>query len=407
MKKLFCVLTVVCMLASLVCVSALAGPDEHDEQILVAAEPTATNAEPTGKITVWSGNVGRDFTTDNTMAVIDVDELTAAIRNDLAANGIPTKYEIEAVATYVSGPSGNASWGFFREGAPVYMALWANKGSNLTNATFSDEKMLQEYVSASDTVLCLYSDNSGDVVNVQTLTLYAYRDTEPTATEAEPTLVGDANADGVINLKDVLVLRKYLADIPVEIDLVGADMTRDNTVNMKDVLALRLRIAYEKDAGEDEVPFSVVGELELGGNEAVWDLPRISVVRNRTELEMLAALNDEGVLKRTDISAFTDDYFKEHALLLIYHVSGCAPTEIAAFERLSDTSIYLRYTVPGWTQPWMVFAMQMVEFSAEDAANLKTIITPDESTTGISSNSEKTVSFPAVAPVPFWADFAA
>ena len=271
MKKLFCVLTVVCLLATLVCVSALAGPNEHDEQILVAAEPTAT----------------------------------------------------------------------------------------------------------------------------------------ATATSAEPVLVGDANGDGVINLKDVLVLRKYLADIPVEIDLVGADMTRDNTVNMKDVLALRLRIAYEKDAGEDEVPFSVVGELELGGNEAVWDLPRISVVRNRTELEMLAALNDEGVLKRTDISAFTDDYFKEHALLLIYHVSGCAPTEIAAFERLSDTSIYLRYTVSGWTQPWMVFAMQMVEFSAEDAANLKTIITPDESTTGISSDSEKTVSFPAVAPVPFWADFAA
>ena len=83
MKKLFCVLTVVCMLASLVCVSALAGPDEHDEQILVAINPTATSADQTGKITVWSGNVGRDFSTDNTMAVIDVDELTAAIRNDV------------------------------------------------------------------------------------------------------------------------------------------------------------------------------------------------------------------------------------------------------------------------------------------------------------------------------------
>ncbi len=280
MKKLFCVVTVVCLLTSLVCVSALAGTKEHDEQILSAA-PTATETA-----------------------------------------------------------------------------------------------------------------------------------TEPTATETEPRdlLVGDANGDGAINMKDVLTVRKYLAELTVVINLTRADMTRDGEINMKDVLALRLRIAYEKDAGLDEVEFTVVGELELSGNKAAWDLPRISVVRNRTELEMLAALNDEQIHKQTDLSAFTDDYFKEHALLLIYHVSGCAPTGIAAFERLSDTSIYLRYTVPGYTQPWMVFAMQMVEFSAEDAANLKTIVTPDESTTGISSDSEKTVTFPAVAPVKpteFWSDFCA
>ena len=313
MKKLFCVLTVVCMLASLVCVSALAGPDEHDEQILVAAEPTATNAEPTGKITVWSGNVGRDFTTDNTMAVIDVDELTAAIRNDLAANGIPTKYEIEAVATYVSGPSGNASWGFFREGTPVYMALWADKGSNLTNATFSDETMLQEYVSASDTVLCLYSDNSGDVVNVQTLTLYAYRDTEPTATNVEPTLVGDANADGVINLKDVLVLRKYLADLPVELDLAAADVNRDKSVNMKDVLALRQILAYGNIYSEQNPLDYTVERVEWIGVGEVENFPEAAILRSPADVEALFAKSEKGKPQKT----YDDAFFAEKFLVAL------------------------------------------------------------------------------------------
>ena len=262
MKKLFCVLTVVCLLTSLVCVSALAGTNEHDEQIL-AAEPTATNADPAGKVTVWSGDIGRDFTTDNTVAVIDVDELTEAIRNDLAANGIPTKYEIEAVATYVSGPSGSASWGFFHSYPLDYSALWADKGADLTKAIFSDEKEMTFYLSASNASLCIYSDNSGDVVNVQSLTLYAYRETDATATHADLVLRGDITADGVVNMKDVLLLRAFLCghvnfnkaekvwlygDLGkpqkvVNVDVPNADANRDGEINMKDVLAVRKYLA--------------------------------------------------------------------------------------------------------------------------------------------------------------------
>ena len=65
----------------------------------------------------------------------------------------------------------------------------------------------------------------------------------PTPPVTPTVLRGDANSDGAVNMKDVLTLRKYLADTPVKIDLVAADMNEDRAVNMKDVLALRKELA--------------------------------------------------------------------------------------------------------------------------------------------------------------------
>ena len=64
-----------------------------------------------------------------------------------------------------------------------------------------------------------------------------------TATTRPPAQIGDANADGDINMKDVLCIRKYVAGYDVFIDRYHADITRDDVVNMKDVLSLRLKIA--------------------------------------------------------------------------------------------------------------------------------------------------------------------
>lgn len=66
---------------------------------------------------------------------------------------------------------------------------------------------------------------------------------ETTGTEAAELACGDANGDGAVNLKDVLFVRKYLADLEVEIDLVAADTNNDGEVNMKDVLNLRKFLA--------------------------------------------------------------------------------------------------------------------------------------------------------------------
>ena len=56
-------------------------------------------------------------------------------------------------------------------------------------------------------------------------------------------LYGDANDDGVINMKDVLLLRKYLAGMTQELDKVNADANEDGSLDMKDVLIIRKYLA--------------------------------------------------------------------------------------------------------------------------------------------------------------------
>ena len=69
------------------------------------------------------------------------------------------------------------------------------------------------------------------------------RTKESTTTSTPPALYGDVNSDGKINMKDVLVLRKYIAGVDVEINSENADCAYDGKINMKDVLILRKHIA--------------------------------------------------------------------------------------------------------------------------------------------------------------------
>lgn len=63
-------------------------------------------------------------------------------------------------------------------------------------------------------------------------------------------VAGDANGDGVFNAKDVLITRKFLADLVESIDDANADLNADTAVNMKDVLLMRLMLAgYEVKNG--------------------------------------------------------------------------------------------------------------------------------------------------------------
>ena len=72
-------------------------------------------------------------------------------------------------------------------------------------------------------------------------------------TRIETLYYGDANTDGTVNMKDVLALRKYLADTPVDISMEAADATQDNEVNMKDVLAIRKFVAGLADLPDPKI----------------------------------------------------------------------------------------------------------------------------------------------------------
>ena len=62
--------------------------------------------------------------------------------------------------------------------------------------------------------------------------------------EAPVVLKDDINADGAVNLKDVVYLRRFIAGgWNVEISESAADINGDGKVNLKDVVLLRRRIA--------------------------------------------------------------------------------------------------------------------------------------------------------------------
>ncbi len=70
---------------------------------------------------------------------------------------------------------------------------------------------------------------------------------DPQPSQDEPGTMGDANADGEINLKDVLIIRKAIAGMnPTGYVAASADFNDDGEVNLKDVLALRKSIANIK-----------------------------------------------------------------------------------------------------------------------------------------------------------------
>ncbi len=62
------------------------------------------------------------------------------------------------------------------------------------------------------------------------------------ATADSAPLSGDVNADGAVNMKDVLFLRRFLASMDSALSGDG-DVNGDGAVNMKDVLALRRALA--------------------------------------------------------------------------------------------------------------------------------------------------------------------
>lgn len=121
-------------------------------------------------------------------------------------------------------------------------------------------------VTAYDGVNAIVSNSVDVVVKEKPTTEPTTTETEPTATETEPTatgtepsatgteptatgtqaeeiLYGDANDDGAVNMKDVLILRKQLAGLMPIINMANADVNGDGSVNMKDVLELRKYLA--------------------------------------------------------------------------------------------------------------------------------------------------------------------
>ena len=71
-------------------------------------------------------------------------------------------------------------------------------------------------------------------------------------------LYGDANDDGVINMKDVLLLRRHLAGMETDLHSVLADADASGSINMKDTLLVRRYVAgFDVTFGEGAHPLQL------------------------------------------------------------------------------------------------------------------------------------------------------
>ena len=87
----------------------------------------------------------------------------------------------------------------------------------------------------------------------------------PYAAHAAQTVYGDANGDGSVNAKDVLVLRRSIAGLECDIDEELADVNGDGEVSMADVLLVRKSLAGLITIGQYHVTESVIADAYING----------------------------------------------------------------------------------------------------------------------------------------------
>lgn len=197
-------------------------------------------------------------------------------------------------------------------------------------------------------------------------------------------LLGDANNDGVVNLKDVLTVRKFLIDFPIYIRQTEADVNHDNALNMKDVLALRQIVLYGNVyARTDSVPY-VLEEFvtSVGGSEEFCaTFPKAAILRSSAEVDAYFAKTEGGNLfsgTTTPVSPKNtyDDAFFADKFLVALRVDDQDidyTTPISGVYRVKDGSLVL-HSQSNWAySPWTAQDVALISLPRELLGSFSTV----------------------------------
>ena len=125
-------------------------------------------------------------------------------------------------------------------------------------------------------------------------------------------LLGDANGDGDVNMKDVLALRMFIARLPVSISASLADVYTDGSLDMKDVLLLRQYLAQ--------------WDVRLGPPDGVSEASDVSDEPEETRAVWVAYYEVAGLMKgsadatRDAIDTMLDNCRERGVNTLYFHV---------------------------------------------------------------------------------------
>jgi hypothetical protein len=97
------------------------------------------------------------------------------------------------------------------------------------------------YMAEDGTLKDMQAVYSGGYLTFETthFSTYLVTETELEATVEKDILHGDANGDGVVNIKDSALIRRYAAGWNIDIDITASDVNADGVVNIKDSALVR------------------------------------------------------------------------------------------------------------------------------------------------------------------------
>ena len=205
-----------------------------------------------------------------------------------------------------------------------------------------------------------------------------------TAMDVTPVLYGDANDDGEINMKDVLALRKYLAEIPVDLNWEASDANRDGKVNMKDVLLLRQYIAgianyFEWYDPAGSVPFTLEERVEIGGSELMYYVfPKAVLLCSPEDVETYFSHTENIVdasKTATPKGTYDEAFFAGKFLLAlrVYDGSLDKSNPLTAMDRGADGSLLAHVRQSEVTEPWTMQDALLISMPLSELDTVKTL----------------------------------
>jgi len=300
--------------------------------------------------TLFDGDVSANITIPTGRGVyVNVADVDAAMQADYAANGAGV-YSFEITATgsveataypcvinaeeadiwparggnFTATTAGSVLTGdlTFDDVAPLKLWIYSDEGLTLTishikltvtregtpdvSDTSEDVSETSEDVSETSEDVSDVSDvdvsDASDVdvsdvsdVDVSDISDVDVSDASDVSETSEPTEIkhGDADGDGDITMKDVLAIRKFIANMEVEINEATADAYRDGAIDMKDVLVIRKFIA------------NMIEELPVYPEEEVSEVSEVSEEASE-EASDVSEVSEEASEEASDVSEVSD-----------------------------------------------------------------------------------------------------
>ncbi len=79
---------------------------------------------------------------------------------------------------------------------------------------------------------------------------------------------GDANSDGEVSVKDLVILSQYIAGFPVTVDTLVSDVNSDGEITMKDAVRIAQHLAWGVELGGGAVTPPDDGDDNSGGGSS-------------------------------------------------------------------------------------------------------------------------------------------